>query len=150
MTRTVYTPLKPLHKRLKYNRKKQPSYKPIFKSLDEHEPLFQMPKAGVEGRLPSSVVNLMELFLPNSLLDTIVTSLNAYAKINVQADLQQSAIKRQDVLRFLAIYFYMGVVHLLYKRNYWSLDLCFWPVHLVTQAMSLIWWRLNQWMKKLM
>ena len=133
----VYTPLKPLHKRLKYKgRKQQPIYKPTFKSLDYHAPVFQMPKKGVEGRMPCSVVNMMELFIPDSLLDTIVTSSNAYAKINMREDLLQSAIKRQDILRFFAVYFYMGVVRLPYKRDYWSSDLRFWPVHSVTQSMS--------------
>lgn len=62
----------------------------------------------------------MELFL-DRLIDLVVKSTNNYAKKRLPAD-KFVEVKRPDILRFSAIYYYMGVVRLPDKRDYWRQD----------------------------
>ena len=140
-SRAQYTPLKPYIQALKYQGRPTPRYTPIFDLDDEeiwHKPAFKMPKHGVENEISSTIPNVTELFLSDALLDTIVKCTNNYAAKNEKArELQrQSEVTRSDILRFFAIYYYMGVVRLPCKRDYWPSNNSFWPLHPVTQSMS--------------
>ena len=107
--------------------------------------MFQMPKMDQGGnRIPASVANVIELYLPNRLIDQFVYSTNAYAKRNM-APAKVSEVDRADILRFLAIYYYMGVVKLPCKRDYWKTDHSFWPflhsvvVHMKRDRFEYLW-----------
>lgn len=101
-----------------------------------HKPLFQMPQISGKGRMEPSIANVMELFLSDALINTIVECSNDYATKNMVDGRIQSPIKHADILRFFAIYFYFGMVCCPYKQDYWSSDHRFWPLHPVVQSIT--------------
>jgi hypothetical protein len=125
-----YTPLTPLVAHLSYEDGLERPYEPVFPLVDEEGaptgrfgPLFSLPP-----NVPATVECLQQLFLPDSLIRSIVSSTNAYAAMNLVPG-RRLVIDEADILRFLAVYYYMGVVKLLYRRDYWRQADDFWPVH---------------------
>ena len=71
-----------------------------------------------EIRLEPTSMTMTELFFPDSLMDEIVSKTNAYAASRLPPG-QREEVNRAEILRFLAIYYYMGLVKLPNKRDYW-------------------------------
>eukprot|EP00977_Amphora_coffeiformis_P028385 scaffold34942_cov130-Amphora_coffeaeformis.AAC.1 len=61
---------------------------------------------------------MTELFFPDTLLDDMVEKSNAYARSWLPPS-KRSDINRAELLRFYAIYYYMGLIKLPNKRDYW-------------------------------
>jgi hypothetical protein len=125
-----YTPLTPLITSLPYADGVERPYTPLFSLVGDNgeptgrfEPAFVLPV----GVTPTAV-SLQQLFFPDTLIDSIVRCTNAYAKKN-ETPARLQAVTKAEILRFLAIYYYMGVVRLPYKRDYWRTGSTFWPVH---------------------
>jgi hypothetical protein len=105
-------------------------YEPLF-DLDDDEgkrkerfgPSFECPG----GILPIADI-LQLLFLPESLIEGIVVATNAYAKKQL-VPAKVHPVDEADILRFFAIFFYMGIVRLPAKKDYWRGASSFWPVH---------------------
>jgi hypothetical protein len=125
-----YTPLEPLISELRYYDGVERPYEPVFPLVDAEgaptsrfAPLFVLPDG-----VPATADCLQLLFLPDSLIQSIVKSTNAYAKRN-EVPSKLLDIDEADILRFLAIYYYMGIVKLPYRRDYWKQADDFWPMH---------------------
>eukprot|EP00977_Amphora_coffeiformis_P007696 scaffold1690_cov182-Amphora_coffeaeformis.AAC.53 len=71
-----------------------------------------------EIRLEANPMTMTELFFPDSLMDEIVAKTNAYAASRLPPG-QRDEVTRAEILRFFAIYYYMGLVKLPNKRDYW-------------------------------
>jgi hypothetical protein len=105
-------------------------YEPLF-DLDDDEgkrkerfgPSFECPG----GILPTADV-LQLLFLSESLIEGIVVATNAYAKKQL-VPAKVHPVDEADILRFFAIFFYMGIVRVPAKKDYWRGASSFWPVH---------------------
>ena len=120
-----YNPSEPLWQRLPYRTGPQPVFTPLFDYFHHTKfgPSFQLPH-GVDAT-PAA---LLELFLPDSLLDKWVESTNMYARMRLARD-RVKPISRSELCRFLAIIFYMGVVRLPSKEDYWVVDDDVLPTH---------------------
>ena len=78
------------------------------------KPLF----GGLPRCVPCDLGQLSHVMLPDALLEKIAMSSNAYAKQQLPEDKLQEDIICADFLIF-AIYYCMGIVELLAKRDYW-------------------------------
>ena len=126
-----YTPETPFLIPLNKCNKKEPSYTPIkYKDSEKHEACFFLPP-GVHPT-PSS---LSGLFLPDTLLRVIRHSTNNYSKRQL-SPLYYSPVTIDEILRFFAVYFYMGLVNLPSKRYYWRSSSGIWPCHSVPQVLT--------------
>lgn len=74
----------------------------------------------------------MELFLPDALINTIEKNTNSYAATKPTA---YKTVTAADILLFFSITFYMGVVKLPGKADYWERDEQ-WPLHFMCRKMS--------------
>ncbi|CAJ1938795.1 unnamed protein product [Cylindrotheca closterium] len=110
----------------------QPYDKMSIEMEERHKPRF----GGLEAGMIVTPVLMTELFLPNNLLQDIIGHTNSYAR----ARLPPSKVKDvtlEELLRFLAIYYYMGLVVLPSKSDYWRRHkLNIWPTHPVTHGIS--------------
>jgi Transposase IS4 len=93
-----------------------------------HEPEFALPD-GVE----LSVENLSHVFVPDWLVAEMAQHSNAYAaRRRLPPEMVQEPITDDEIFRFLAVYYYMGVVRLPARRDYWKCD-HFSPFHNLPQ-----------------
>ena len=79
---------------------------------------------------------MCRLAFPDSLIDTIVKYTNMYAK--VLHDKKNKSFKRvtnAEILAFLAMYYYMGLVKCSSRADYWKRDIN-WPHHPPTDEIS--------------
>ena len=95
-----------------------------------HEIAFKMP-----NNLPAIAATLSDLFLPDSFIQKIATTTINYAKKTVPAN-RYKKVTPEEILRFVGIYFYMGVVQLPCKEDYFHSEPGFWPIHPCTAGMS--------------
>ena len=75
---------------------------------------------------------ILELFLPDSFLARVTKCLNLYRKSKGHSF---KPISAPDILVFFSIIFYMGVVRLPAKTDYWNSN-GMWPTHKVLSCMS--------------
>ena len=134
-----YTPLKPLVKSLRYADGTRPEFRPIWDINDHvrfHPPTFTMPSrsACVLSIEPSPTV-MVETFFPDSLLEELATKTNSYAATLLPPS-RRRHVKPSDIAFFLAMYYYMGIVKLPAKGDYWRTENDFWPTHPVAQNIS--------------
>ena len=76
------------------------------------------------------------LWIPDALAEAIARHSNAYARVQKRSSrndksLADPDIRAGEILTFLGIYYYMGVVRLPARRDYWVVDPK-WPKHPVT------------------
>jgi hypothetical protein len=83
---------------------------------------------------PSPAV-MTEVFFPDSLLEEMATKTNSYARSRLPPS-KLVKVKASIICYFLAMYYYMGVVRLPSKEDYWRMDHSFWPVHPPAQNIS--------------
>ena len=122
-----YHPYTPLIKEVVYSDGTQCDYHPMKISEDErHSAKFAMP-LNVEPTINS----IQEMFLPHQFITAIVKNSNLYGKSKGQSFVN---ITETDVLRFIAIVLYFGVVSLPSKEDYWN-ETGLWPKHLPCQQM---------------
>ena len=128
-----YDPLRPWVKTLDYEDGREVPYSKVWDVQDEdkhHQASFRI--LSTSGRVvdidPTPAV-FAEIFFPDLLLDDFVKHTNAYATRRLPPVSLQD-VSRAELLRFFAIYYYMGIVKLPNKRDYWkggTDDL--WPSH---------------------
>lgn len=120
-----YTPYRPYVTELEHEDGSRPAYQPFaLPQSGRFGPSYMLP----EG-LEATPAALSQLFLPDDLIDTIVLKTRAHAHARLPPG-QLKNIERKDILRFLAIYFYMGLVKLPSKKDYWRAgESAVWPVH---------------------
>ena len=100
-----------------------PTYEPMpLHERDRHQPKFVLPR-GVDGTAES----LSYCGLPDSLIDEIVITTNKYAEARLGKG-EFIHAKKHEILAFFAVYYYMGIVKLPAKGDYWTTDLN-WPSH---------------------
>jgi hypothetical protein len=100
-----------------------PSYEPLpLHGRDRHQPKFVLPN-GIDG----SAESLSYYGLPDSFVDEIVINTNKYAIARLGKGKFIPA-KKHEILGFFAIHYYMGIVKLPAKRDYWTTDPN-WPSH---------------------
>ena len=110
---------------------------PLYTPLDNlsglenpFEASFRLPNG-----LEPSPNRLSELFLSDSLIREIVFASNQYAR-KILPRSQVEVVTEEEILRFLAVYYYMGVVTLPSKDDYWRTETDFWPVHPVVAPLA--------------
>ena len=119
-----YDPLTPYVFDIEYDVGEQPVFHPVLpKDHTTFGPSFQLPH-GVDAT-PGA---LFELFLPDQLLDGWVASTNLYSRARLARD-RVNPVTRPELLRFLAIIYYMGVVRLPSKADYFLASDGVLPVH---------------------
>ncbi len=62
---------------------------------------------------------LSHIYIPSTLIDKWVSHTNAHANDNVPFH-KFKPVKNYDILQFITIYYYMGLVKLPAKKNYWK------------------------------
>lgn len=128
-----YTPDKPFIQTINYRNGRSVVYEPMElfpEGTDPFEPVFRLPN----GVQPTPQA-LSELWLPDRLIKKIVTASNAYARKLLPRN-QVVAVTEEEILRFLAVYYYMGVVRLPSKEDYFRQEPDFWPVHAAIANLS--------------
>jgi len=111
-----YSPSQPLVIPIEPVGRPNPAYeKIVIPDESRHKPSF----GGLPRGVPYDPVQLCHIALPNSLIEHITDSSNAYARQHVSPEKRQGEIKCADILIFFAIYYYMGIVKLPAKRDYW-------------------------------
>jgi len=104
-------------------------YVPVFefKKEQSEEPKFRIP-----GPYSADLNSLAHIAFSQSFLGKLCDASNKYAqeKNNIDLNLRQS-----ELLRFFSIYYYMGVVKLPDKYDYWSTDVSM-PTHWFCSSMS--------------
>ena len=78
---------------------------------------------------------MVETFFPDSLLEELATKTKSYAATLLPPSRRRD-VKPSDIAYFLAMYYYMGIVKLPAKRDYWRTENDFWPTHPVAQNIS--------------
>lgn len=129
-----YTPLTPFITSLSYSDGRAVEYEPMeIPTERRHGPLFALPE-GVEP----TVQNLSLTFLPDKIISKIAKSTNAYAASRNKdtPNKLEEPVTAQEVLKFLAIYYYMGLVRLPARRDYWRTVDRTWPEHRVPRELS--------------
>eukprot|EP00977_Amphora_coffeiformis_P020704 scaffold8426_cov99-Amphora_coffeaeformis.AAC.1 len=124
---------RPWRKHLKYENGSVYEYEPLWdvsKPENHHVAEFRLNSGIGRGELPlePTPLTLTELFFPDSVLDTMVDKTNLYAASRLPPSLREE-VTRAEILRFFAIYYYMGLVRLPSRKDYWrgSID-GFWPL----------------------
>lgn len=133
-----YSPLKPYVNHLKYQDGRERPYKPLhnLNSAETfHKPVFSLQRGRGGIHVDPTPMAFVELFYTDEMLDFIVNCTNSYAKERLPPSKVQE-VSRSEILRFLAIYYYMGIVKLPNKRDYWRNDTSFWPQHSIVQSLS--------------
>ena len=128
-----YTPLKPFLQQLEYESGEQIPYRRLWdvtNPLLHHPPEFSLGGNGIGRRdiaIHPSPMTLSEMFFPDSMIDCMVAKTNSYARSRLPPS-QIKDVTRAELLRFLGLYYYMGLVKLPNKRDYWKQD-DLWPSH---------------------
>ena len=127
-----YSVLRPWVQEVKYRDGRDPVYEPLFDLKDKenfHQPCFSTGVATRHGiEVEPSPLLFTEQFFPDDLIDKIAEYTNAYAKARLPPS-QVQDVTRAELLRFFAIYYYMGLVKLPHKRDYWKCADDIWPSH---------------------
>ena len=133
-TRTMkYSCLRPLLLPVKPKKRRLPAYEKMdLCEKRQHKPVF----GGLGRNVACDPVQLSYVALLDALLEKFVKTSNAYAKQRLPEHKQQADITCADILIFIAIYYYMGLVKLPLKRDYWRVPDGFWPVHPITAHMK--------------
>jgi len=128
----AYDPYTPFVVDLAYENGLDPPYEPfVIPENGRFRPSFILPD-GVQANASS----LGQLFLPDSLIDKMVSSTNAYAKSWLPPN-KIRHVGRPEMLRFLAVIYYMGIVKLPAKKDYWrDSQSTVWPTHPVCGHIS--------------
>ena len=87
-----------------------------------------MPRTAGEGAHACTPTTLNELFLPDVFIDKVVLATNAYARSQLPPS-KVEPVGRAEILWFIALYNYFGLVRLPSKQDYWKADHTIWPVH---------------------
>ena len=110
-----YSPSQPLVIPIEPVGRPNPAYeKIVIPDESRHKPSF----GGLPRGVPYDPVQLCHIALPDSLIEHITDSSNAYARQHVSPEKRQGEIKCADILIFFAIYYYMGIVKLPAKRDH--------------------------------
>jgi hypothetical protein len=128
-----YTVLALLVKSVWYeNPNTKPEYRKIW-DINDHKNIHRASYSLSFGRRavmsadPSPAV-LADMYFPDSLLELMASKTNSYAKSRLPPS-KLVDITSSDICYFLAMYYYMGIVQLPSKDDYWKSDHSFWPVH---------------------
>ena len=128
-----YNCLRPLQMDLEYANGAVYEYERLWdisNPANHHEAEFNLNSGIGRGELPlePGPLTLTEMFFPDSVLDHMVEKTNAYAASRLPPSKRQP-VNRAELLRFLAIYYFMGLVRLPSRKDYWkgSQD-GFWPL----------------------
>ena len=110
-----YDPSKVKYYEVEYDKPVDFEYEPIFnlRDITTFEPSFEIP-LGLNATVP--VLN--ELFLPDQLIEKWTTCTNAYAFAHIEDPSKRRTVTKTDILRFLAVCTYMGIVRLPAKGDY--------------------------------
>jgi hypothetical protein len=130
---TDYSPKEPFVQVIAYEDQQERVYEPMDIGTEEegrHDPLFRLP-----NNLQPSVATMSYLFLPDVLIEQITRSTNAYAKKSLPVDAIKE-VSSSEMYFFFAIIFYMGLVRLPAKEDYWKEDPGIWPIHPPCAALS--------------
>lgn len=101
-------------------------YEPV---IDRDDLQLRSPRFELPNNLEPTAETMCEMYWTDDVLDDIVQCSNDYAKDHVSAS-QYKPVNRAEILRFMAILTYMGVVKLPAKTDYWpSVDDDWWPTH---------------------
>ena len=136
-----YTLLRPWRKLVEYQNGTTFKYEPLWDiSVQEnhHSIEFRLNTGSGRGSidLEPSALSFCELFFPDPLIDTMVEKTNSYATSRLPPS-RREPINRAELLRFFAIYYYMGLVRLPSRRDYWKGgNDGFWPAHHPCMALS--------------
>jgi len=127
-----YSPSRPLLIPIKLVGRQSPPYKKILIPDEKrHKPSF----GGLPRGVPYDPVQLCHAVLPDSLIEEIAESSNVYARQHLAPGKLQSDIKSAEILIFFAIYYYMGIVKLPAKKDYWQRSDDIWPSHPIAKQM---------------
>lgn len=123
-----YNPYNTFVKEVRYEKGDQKEYKPMrIPENERHNASFKLP-----FDMEATIQGLLMLFLPDSILHTIKVNSNNYIRAKER---RIPAISTPELMVFFSIIFYMGVVKLPAKKDYWETD-GMWPTHKPCQRMS--------------
>jgi len=77
--------------------------------------------------IEASPMTLSEMFFADNVVDHFVAKTNSYARSRLPPSMLQP-VTRAEMLRFFGMYYYMGLVRLPNRQDYWKQD-DLWPVH---------------------
>jgi len=106
----------------------------VVRSKNKYEPLFEnIPKFGPRFSMPQdaacTAASLSEMFLPDAIIDKFVESTNAYAQERLPLR-RFRKVTRDEILRFISIIMYMGLVRMPCKDDYFKTNAeTIWPAH---------------------
>jgi len=123
-----YTPFKPLHTHIPRG---FDDYEPMY-VLEENKRIEFNLKRNLRSQLDAITVS--RLYFPDELIEEIAKHSNAYG--NKKLGNLHKQIREDDILYFIAIYFFMGIVQLPSKTDYWRTPDEFWQPQTVCQKMS--------------
>ncbi len=109
-----------------------PKYKPLV--CDESEMSMTTTFGPFHKDKIINVAYMCHYFFPDHIINVWTKCTNAYAKDNC-AKSKIREVKPHHILQFFAIYYYMGVVCLPTRRDYWKQG-GLWPSHPVFAMMS--------------
>src|SRR6056300_342697 len=127
-----YSPSQPLVIPIEPVGRPNPAYeKFVIPDERRHKPSF----GGLPRGVPYDPVQLCHAALPDSLIEDIAESSNVYARQHLAPGKLQSDIKSAEILVFFAIYYYLGIVKLPAKKDYWQRSDDIWPSHPIAKQM---------------
>jgi hypothetical protein len=91
-------------------------YEPLSFQEDERK----KPRFRCDSNVELNEYVLSHRFLPDALIDSMVAASNAYVSKKCPSRKRQAVLDAGDILRFLAIIFFMGICKLPCKDDYWS------------------------------
>lgn len=101
----------------------------VSRPENHHNIEFRLDSGRGELPLEPTPLTMSEIFFPDSLLDQMVDATNSYAASRLPPS-KREPITRAELLRFYAIYYYMGLVRLPSRKDYWKGGTdTFWPTH---------------------
>ena len=97
-------------------------YKPMEVPENErHGANFRLPSPGPVTKEPACVCKyLSEIFIPDAFIELLHTKTLEYVAYHAGVSKKKFNISRGDIVQFLAIIFYMGIVRLPARRDYWK------------------------------
>ena len=121
----VYNPTTIWVKEVKHRgTRNQPNYLPIQIDLIEFPASFAL-----HHDVDATPQALLECFFPDSVINRFVESTNNYALLKLGKKTKVRKASHGDILRFIAIIYYMGLVRLPAKEDYFSSNSKIWPLH---------------------
>jgi Transposase IS4 len=125
-----YDPYTPFITRLRHRDGTEPEYSPVHDGeIIQFGPYFRIP-----GGAQIGVESLMQMYFPDWLLEEMVACTRAYADSRLTYN-KQKKVDKSDILRFIAALYYMGVVRMPAKSDYFSTGYVkdsvpdVWPLH---------------------